>query len=163
MSVTRDILRAWRAPRAVMRDHLAVGVREDRALMFLMLGCFIIFVAQLPRLSRIAFLQDQDVAQLAAYEFFAWVMVWPLAFYGIAMLSHLAARLIGGQGDLYGARLALFWAILAATPAALLYGLMAGFDGQTAGSLLTGAIWLGGFVWIWLSSLLEAERPGAAP
>jgi hypothetical protein len=52
MSVSRDIVATWRRPRTVMRSLLAQGRREDRALMFLILACGIIFVSQWPVISR---------------------------------------------------------------------------------------------------------------
>ena len=36
MTVATDILRTWRRPRAVIREKLAAGVREDRALAVIM-------------------------------------------------------------------------------------------------------------------------------
>ena len=56
MAATNDILRSWTRPRAVMRNLLALGPREDRALAYLMVGCLVIFVAQWPRLSRRTYL-----------------------------------------------------------------------------------------------------------
>ena len=52
MSIVADIVRSYVQPRAVIRDRLAEGQREDRALMLLMLGCGLVFVAQWPRLAR---------------------------------------------------------------------------------------------------------------
>ncbi|MFQ6552171.1 YIP1 family protein [Aestuariibius insulae] len=91
----------------------------------------------------------------------AWLIIWPLAFYGLAGLSHIAARMLGGRGNWFSARLALFWALLAATPAALLYGLTMGLIGPGPQASLTGFIWLLGLAWIWLSGLVEAETQEA--
>ncbi|MFQ6548606.1 hypothetical protein AADZ90_011655 [Aestuariibius sp. 2305UL40-4] len=162
MAVTHEIFRSWRQPRAVVRDLLMQGKREDRAIGYLMVGCFIIFVSQLPRLARTAHLSDGDVARLAGYEFLSWLIVWPLALYGLAALSRLAAMAMGGQGSWFGARLSLFWAVLALAPATVLYGLTSGLLSNDPGRFdavdLTGLVWLGGFLWIWLSGLVETER-----
>lgn len=164
MAVTTDIMRTWRGPRAVMRDLLDQGQREDRALAYLMAACIIIFIAQWPRLSRLAAGFDTagaeapELSRLIAYEFLGWLMVWPLMFYAIAVVAHVAAYVFGGQGDWYSARLALFWALLATTPMALLYGLMAGFLGPVAGSNLVGGLWLLSFVVIWIGCQREAGR-----
>ena len=164
MAVTTDIMRTWRGPRTVMRDLLNHGQREDRALAYLMAACIMIFIAQWPRLSRIAAGFDgtgaeaQELSQLVAYQFYGWLMIWPLMFYAIAAAAHVAAKVFGGQGDWYGARLALFWALLATTPMALLYGLMAGFLGSVAWSNLVGGLWLLSFVVIWISCQREAGR-----
>jgi len=166
MAVSSDMMRTWRKPREVMRKLLARGQREDLALAFLMSACVIIFVAQWPRLSRIAAGFDlpsgsvvPELSQLVAYEFLGWLLVWPLMFYVIGGISHAIAKLFGGQGTWYSARLALFWSLLATTPAALLYGLMAGFLGPiAAGTHLVGFFWLAAFAVIWLQTLSEAER-----
>tara|TARA_B110000503_G_scaffold65073_1_gene102328 strand:+ start:59 stop:556 length:498 start_codon:yes stop_codon:yes gene_type:complete len=164
MAVTSDIMRTWRGPRAVMHDLLDQGQREDRALAYLMAACIVIFIAQWPRLSRLAAGFDgtgaeaPELSRLIAYEFLGWLMVWPLMFYVIAAVAHVAAKVFGGQGDWYSARLALFWALLATTPMALLYGLMAGFLGPVAGANLVGALWLLSFIVIWFSCQREAGR-----
>lgn len=165
MAVTTDIVRAWRNPRAVMRNHLDAGRREDRALIFVMGACFVIFIAQWPRLSRKAagfdLVQGAEVpelTQLMAYEFMAWIMVWPLMLYILGSVLHLFARVLGGKGSFYSARLALFWTMLATTPLALLYGLCAGFLGPVASTQLVGVLWLAGFAAIFSASFYEAEQ-----
>ena len=164
MAVTTDIIRTWRGPRAVMRDLLAQGKREDRALAYLIVFCLLVFVAQWPRLARQAAgfelppgAEPRDLMQMMTYELFAWITVWPLLLYGLAAVSHLVARLFRGRGTFYTARLALFWSLLASVPLLLLYGLMAGFLGPIAGTQLVGAVWVVAFLWIWLQSLREAE------
>lgn len=164
MAVTADIMRSWRAPRAVMRDLLAQGQREDRAIAYLMAACVLIFVSQGPRLSRQAAGFDlvpgteaRDLTELLSYALFSWVMLAPIALYGVAALTHMLAKVLGGKGSFYSARLALFWSLLAATPVLLLYGLTAGFVGPGVQAQLVGAIWVAGFCWIWLQSLREAE------
>lgn len=164
MPVTNDIVRTWRAPRAVVRSILDQGRREDRAIAYLLIACFIIFIAQWPRLSRTA--AGFDLApgaeapaldQLMAYEFLAWLMVWPLFLYFLAGLTHLVARLFGGKGTMYGARIALFWTMLATTPAILLHGMMRGFVGPGIETNIVGAFWVAAFAIIWVQSLREAE------
>ncbi|QQA44694.1 YIP1 family protein [Pelagovum pacificum] len=164
MPVTTDIVASWRRPRTVMRRFLDQGQREDRALIFLMTACFLLFIAQLPRLSRIVAGFEElpggetpEFTALVAYAFFGSMFVLPLVFYGLAGLSHLVARPLGGQGSWFGARLALFWALLASTPAALLYGLVRGFIGVGIQAALVGFIWTIAFVVIWLFCLTEAE------
>ena len=161
MSVTRDIPRAWARPRAVMAEHLARGAQEDRAFAFLILGCLMVFVAQLPRLSREAYLTQGDFMVLMGGTLMAWIFVAPLLFYAIAAASRLAARLVGGRGTWFGARLALFWSLLAVSPAMLLHGLTAGFVGPSAALTLVGGIVVAAFAWIWLNSLLVAETAHA--
>lgn len=159
MSVSQDLIATWRRPRRVMRKLLSMGVREDRALAILFGACALIFVAQLPRLSREDTLMPDDVPLQAemATTLFAWLLIWPLLFYGIGSISRLVARLFGGRGTFYGARLALFWALLASTPAWLFHGLVAGFIGPGPGMQVAGAIVVGSFLTFWSICLREAE------
>jgi len=159
MALTADLVASYRRPGAVLRRHLAAGAREDRALAILMLACFLIFVAQWPRLARSAVTDpERGFAALAAPEMFVWMVVAPLFFYGLAAASHLVARALGGQGSWFGARLALFWALFAAVPLWLLRGLVAGLVGPGPALEATGAIGLGIFALLWFSGLREAER-----
>lgn len=158
MGVASDILRAYVAPRAVFRARLGATPREDRALAVLMAACLLIFVAQWPRLQREAFETGQEFQVLAGGALLAWLFIVPLAAYAIGSLSHLAARVLGGQGNLYGARFALFWALLVASPLWLLWGLVAGFIGPGAQLTLTGVVALGAFVVHWSLNLWFVER-----
>lgn len=136
-----------------------MGPREDRALAILMGGCVLVFIAQLPRLSREAHLTGQELNMLMGGALMAWIFVAPLLLYILAGLSHLVARLLGGQGDWYGARLALFWALLASSPLLLLHGVVAGFVGPGAAQQGVGLGWLIVFLWFWFACLRAAERP----
>ncbi len=160
MPVSRDIVATYRGPRRVVARLLAMGVREDRALALLMGGCALVFVAQWPRLAREAHLAGEALNPRLAGALLGWMVIAPLMFYGLAFLSQLVARLLGGRVTGYGARIALFWAFLAASPLLLLHGLVAGFIGPGAGLTVVGAIWCGVFLWFWLSGLGEAGWSG---
>ena len=60
---------------------------------------------------------------------------------------------------MYGARLALFWALLATTPLKLLEGLVAGFIGAGIELQIVGLLWLLVFAWFWLTGSMVQERP----
>lgn len=158
MPVTTDITATYLRPARVMQRLLAMGQREDRALIILMVACVIVFVAQMPRLAREAHMSGQDLDMLMGGALLGWLFLAPLFFYALAGLSHMIARLLGGQGDWYGARLALFWALLASTPLLLLHGLVAGFIGQGPQLQVVGLIWLVLFAWFWMAGLRQAER-----
>lgn len=171
MSVTQDIAATWAGPRKVMRKLLAMGRREDRALAFLFAACALIFVGQLPRLQRANTLEQQEWLatgakasdKVATFQAeiaitgFAWLLVWPLLFYFIGGLTHLIAKVFRGKGSFYSARLALFWALLASSPAWLFHGLVSGFIGPGPAQQIAGVIVLGAFLLFWSVSLREAE------
>ncbi|SNR96712.1 YIP1 family protein [Antarctobacter heliothermus] len=158
MPVTRDIAATYRRPGKTLRAILARGVSEPRALAYLMGACGVMFVAQWPRLAREAHLQGTELEPALGGALLATVIFLPLIFYVVAGFSQLVAtavmRPIGG----YETRLSLFWALLAAAPLALLYGLVGGFIGAGGALTLVGAAWLGVFLWFWTTGLREARR-----
>lgn len=158
MSVAADIWESWRAPGRVVRRLLAQGRREDRALAFLMFACTLIFVSEWP--SLIAAPSEVPVEARLGGALLAWLGLMPLALYALAAVSHLAARALGGQGSHYGARLALFWALLAAAPLWLLAAAV-GVAAPGPVALAAEALALAALVWLWLPGLLAAERGGA--
>ncbi len=158
MPVVPDILRTWRDPRGVIRDRLSAGVREDRALATVMGACALMFVAQWPRLAREAYI-DPSIpleARLGG-ALLGVVFLLPLALYLIGALSHLVARVFGGKGTWYAARLSLFWALLAVTPALMFLGLLQGFLGQGGATRAVGGLVLLSFLYLWIRMLIEAE------
>ena len=165
MPVTSDIVRTWRAPRAVARDLLDRGKREDRAIAFVMIACFLIFVAQWPRLSRIAggyeaspWPEDVNMEGMMTYTFYAVVIILPLTLYGLAAVTRIIGRIFGAQISWYAARLVFFWTLLATTPLLLLHGLVRGFIGPGFQANLVGAVWALAFLLIWIQSYREAAR-----
>ncbi len=158
MSVSTDMVATWRRPRQVMRRHLAMGQREDRALAFLMGACGLIFVAQWPDLSRQAF-EDPEIplqARIGA-ALFAWLFWAPVLFYALAALSRIVAMLFRGKGTWYTARLALFWTLMATTPGWLFHGLVSGFIGPGPAKQLVGALLLFAILTIWSICFRESE------
>ncbi|PYE81295.1 hypothetical protein [Pseudoroseicyclus aestuarii] len=158
MAVTADIARTWRRPGQVLSGLLGQGAREDRALMYLMTGCALVFVAQWPRLARVAALTEVGLDRLIGYEVLAWLFVWPLAFYVLAGALWALLRLVRLRISAFAVRLALFWGWLAATPAALLYGLQVGLNGYGPGAHVLGLLWLGAVLLFWGAGLGAALR-----
>lgn len=158
MSIARDIAATYRGPGRVIRDVLAMGQREDRALAYVMGACALMFVAQLPRLAREAHLTGDDLNMLMGASLMGLIFIAPLMFYALGGLSHVIAKLLGGRGSFYTARMALFWALLAASPLILLHGLVAGFIGPGPQLTLVGAVWFIVFLWFWITGLVHAER-----
>ncbi len=136
MSLSADILRSYRAPRAVLRARLARSEGERSAIFYLLLACVLFFVAQWPRLSLEAALDDSIPFQARmAGALFGWLFVAPLFFYALAGVLGLGLRLIRPGTPWLAIRLAVFWALLASAPLALVTGLvapMAGGQGAAA-------------------------------
>ncbi len=159
MSVTWDILRTYRAPREVVRRRTAGAPSEARALVVLLAGCFLMFVARWPSLSREAFESPEiPIEARLSGALVGWVFLMPLIFYILAAASHLLARVFGGRGSWYGARMALFWALLAAAPLWLLTGLVLGFVGPGTAFSIVGLLAGVAFLVFWILGLYEVER-----
>jgi hypothetical protein len=158
MTVSTDLVATWRRPRAVLRQHLARGRSEAFAFTLLLVFLILAFVGQWPAAAREAFLADEPSAAprilARAFAVLATIPLW----YGLAALSRLVAKAMGGQGSWYGARIALFWALATVGPLMLLQGLVSGMIGPgpalSAVTLVVGIA----FVWLWATLLHEAER-----
>ena len=160
MPATRDIVATYRGPGKVMRRLLAEGVREDRALIYLMVGCLMVFVAQTPRLAREAFETGENLQMLMGASLMAWLFMAPLILYALGALTYLVARTLRSKITNYGARLALFWALLASCPLMLLWGLTAGFIGPGVQMTTVGFIWFVLFMWFWIGGFRAAMAEG---
>lgn len=157
MSVSADIWRSWRRPHEVVRDLLAQGPREDRALAFLTVACGLIFLAQWPRLARQAqFDPEVPFQAMIGGALLGWFFIAPLFFYGLAALLRLVLVALRQPVSWYAARLALFWALLAVSPLWLLHGLVAGLAGPGVLTAAVGLAVLGAFFWILGAGLVAA-------
>ncbi len=159
MPIASDIVESYRSPRRVLRRRLGAGADEGRALALLFGACLLIFVSQWPGLARAAHL-DPSVpldARMGGALLATLFLLPPLA-YGLAALSHLVARAIGGGGTGFGARMALFWSLLAVSPLMLLQGLVRGFLGEGPALTATGIVVALAFLCLWINALIEAER-----
>lgn len=158
MAVTLDIIEAHYRPMRVMQRQLDRGQREERALALLMVACVIMFMSQWPWHARQSHLNGAHLTDAIQNDAFALIFLLPLLSYGIAALTRLVAMIFRGKGTWYASRLALFWAMLASSPLLLLSGLVKGFIGLGPQNTMVGAVWFAVFMWIWLGSLIRAER-----
>ena len=141
MTASREILRAYRGFGASMQRQIASSPGEERLLVYLIMACFLFFVARVPSLLELSAAAATDevsgmalfITNLVGSFFFA-----PLMFYGLAALSHIVAKGFGGTGSFFHARLALFWSLLLLAPLALISTII-----QTA------------FPAVWLANLLS--------
>lgn len=160
MSVSGEIIRAYRGFGASMQRRLDEHPGEERLLIYLVTAVLLAFVARIPNLLEMSAFQANEehgmaaifVTNLVSSFFFA-----PLFFYLVAALSHLAAKAFGGTGSGYAARLALFWALLVIAPLSLLSTIA-----QVAypADWLSNALFVGMFllfIYVWGSFFAVAE------
>jgi hypothetical protein len=157
MGVVTDIAKSYRAPRAVLRHRLG-GESEGGALVTLMLACGLIFVAQWPRLSRVAFETGQEVQMLMGATLLSWLFIMPLVFYVLSGIVGFALRFTGAQATGFEVRLAMFWGLLCAAPLWLLWGLAAGFVGPGATTNGVGVLALVALIYFWGVMLAEVVK-----
>ena len=123
-----------------------------------MAACFLVFVAQWPYLARLAYEEPDIPLQMRlGGALMGWLFIVPLAAYVLAAITHAVARAFGGRASWYEARMALFWALLAASPLWLLNGLVAGFIGPGPALTAVGLVAMGAFVAFWGAGLWEVE------
>ncbi|MFC3087316.1 Yip1 family protein [Tabrizicola soli] len=162
MTVSTELVATWRAPRAALRRHLARGRSEAFAFTLLLVFLILAFVGLWPVAARDAFLAGEPSAAPRILAFGLAVLATIPLWYGLAALSHLVARALGGQGNWFAARIALFWALATVSPLMLLQGLVAGMIGPGTALTSVRALVGLGFLWLWLTMLHEAEVGGAA-
>lgn len=190
MAVTTEIFASYVRPRRVFGDLLKRGVTEPQALIYLLTAMALGFVSQLPYASRRANQPDPaleeairaeagDVRQIESLEvpqdmidakfqaFLSaevtiWFFILPLFFYALSGLSFLALRLLKRSFRGVELRMALFWALLAATPLKLLHGLFLGFVGPGPALTWVGVAWCVALLWVWISNLREVGWGEAA-
>ena len=158
MAATQDIVATYRRPGTVMRRLLGQGKREDRALIFLMVGCLMVFVGSMPKVARRAFETGSDVRVDLVDVLMPSIFILPLFMYGIAGLIYLVIRVVGSGVSAYGVRLVLFWSFLATSPLALLRGLTAGFVGPGIEVELVKVAWFGFFLWFVIAGFRTAAQ-----
>lgn len=159
MGLTQDIVATYRGPGRVAQRLLAQGRNEVRALIFVTLAGFLIFVASAPFQAREAQLNPEGPLSVRLYwSAFLWIFIMPLLLYLLAMVIWAVSRVARRSVSGFDIRLTLFWALLASTPVLLLLGLVAGFIGPSIQLQAMAIIWVCVFAWFWISGLLTAGR-----
>lgn len=86
------------------------------------------------------------------------MFLMPLLAYGMASLVSVLTRLTPWQLTAEDSRLALFWALLAVTPAMLLWGMAAGMVGPGPAQQITAGVAGIGFLVIWVAGIAALAR-----
>jgi len=150
MSVTTDIVESWRRPQTVVRRHLQRGRSEAFAFSLLFVFLLVSFIAQIPGAARVTALDPAVPMSAQMLAKGLGLLATIPVFYGLAALSQLAMRGVGGG---YGARIALFWSLVAVSPLVLLVGLVAGMIGTGNQLVLCGVLTFAAFVFQWVTAL----------
>lgn len=160
MSVVGEILATWRHPDGPVGRLLSAGPREDRSLMILIAASVLMFVARTPDLARRAAMNPEVPLQAQmGITLFVMLFMIPVLAYALATISHFVMQALGRQGSAFGARVVLFWAMLAVVPGLLLHGLLSGLiGGETAGTRMVGLVVFTAFLWFWGRGLHLAYR-----
>lgn len=154
MSLTQNIVATYRGPRTVFRRLLSGPRNEVRVLVFALLAGLLLFVAGAPYQARMAQLDPTSPIEARLYwTGFFWILIVPLLLYIGAALWWALLRLIAPQVGGYQLRMAIFWSLLAASPAFLLAGMVAGFIGSGLQLQLVVLLSLMVFLWFLVSGL----------
>lgn len=131
MSLTRDMIESYRAPSRAFARQLREGVSEARVLAYLMISVVVIFIAQLPRLSREAHFDPSiELDARVGAAILGWLFLMPLALYAVSFVILVLQKILRMNAHGFTTRMALFWALLVSTPVWLLQGLVAGLIGN---------------------------------
>ena len=126
----RDISQSYRAPSRPFARQLREGVSESRVLAYLMISVAVIFIAQLPRLSREAhFDPTVEMDARVGAAILGWLFMMPLALYATSFVVVIIQKILRMEAHAFTTRMALFWSLLVSTPIWLLQGMVAGLIG----------------------------------
>ena len=125
MPVMNDIVQTYTTPRNIFQSKLELNVSEGRAYAYLLAGCFVHFIAQLPELANTHLFGDSGISFVAASSgnFLGLVVFGPFLFFLLAGIANLLARLANRGCSWRSSRVVLFWTFLVVSPLALLNGI----------------------------------------
>lgn len=161
MPVSSDIVATYKGPGAVYRRLLEPGRDEMRALSFCIFGALMLFVAQTPWQARAAHFDPSGPLEVRLYwSGLLFLLVLPLLLYCLSFLLWALSRVVAPTLSGFAIRMSLFWAVLAATPIALLAGILAGFQGEFVGVQAIGLLWVFVVLWFFISGLRSYVKIG---
>ena len=151
------VLASWRRPGQVVRG---LSPMCEGAMLAVLMGAMLVFlIAQAPGHARAAALDPAvPMAGRMAGALTAVLLMMPLVAYAVASLVALASRLTRWRLAAEDSRLALFWALLAISPAMLLAGLVEGLIGPGPALTITRQIAGIGFLFIWGGGIRALAR-----
>ncbi len=155
----KDILESWPRPRIVVRRHLSRGRSEAFAFSLLFVFLILAYVAQWPIASRQSFVAAESSGRATSAGDGPGgagddsILVW----FGGSQPS--GGPYAGRQRAMvWRADCAFYGALIAVAPLMLLQGLVAGMIGPGPGLIAVQVLVGVGFMYLWISMLIEAER-----
>lgn len=158
MAVTTDIFESWLRPRLVVGRLLARERSEPFALSLLLTFLLLALVASLPNLARQGFLDGGTPLAPRVLGAALGLLATLPGLYLLAAIGSLIARRFGAGASYYGGRIAMFWALLAATPGMLVVGLMQGMLGPATATVTLSLAVVVVFLVFWVIGLKEASK-----
>ena len=110
------VARFFHAPRASRRGVLDSRPGEGRLLAYAIAAAAVMLAGRMLALAAMPGVDERDMAGSLAAHAAGFLIFVPLAWYGMAALGTLIARLAGGSGSWRDGRAAFFWAALVASP-----------------------------------------------
>ena len=133
MTTTQLILANYRSPKKAFTEKLSEGISETKVFIWLLIACFLQFLARLPLLSREAHLDidGPSLVSLIGGVLIGSIFLAPLVFYVFSMLLCLVVRFWFRDLKWIYFRGAFFWSLLAISPLVLVRGVLVGVLGSS--------------------------------
>ena len=134
MSTVQLILASYRSPTKAFAQKLGEGISETRIFIWLLVSCFLSFLARLPLLSREAHLDvgGPPLDSIIGGVLVSFIFMVPLVFYALSIVLCLIFRVWFTNLKWLYFRGAFFWSLLAVSPLVLVRGVLVGIYGTSA-------------------------------
>jgi hypothetical protein len=133
MTTAQLILANYRSPKKAFTEKLSEGISETKVFIWLLIACFLQFLARLPLLSREAHLDidGPSLVSLIGGVLIGSIFLAPLVFYVFSMLLCLVVRFWFRDLKWIYFRGAFFWSLLAISPLVMVRGVLVGVLGSS--------------------------------
>jgi len=134
VSTVQLILASYLSPTKAFTQKLGEGVSETKIFIWLLVSCFLSFLARLPLLSREVHLDvnGPPLDSMIGGVLVSFIFMAPLVFYGLSVILCLLFRVWFNDLKWLYFRGAFFWSLLAVSPLVLVRGVLVGIFGVSA-------------------------------
>jgi len=133
MTTAQLILANYRSPKKAFTEKLSEGISETKVFIWLLIACFLQFLARLPLLSREAHLDidGPSLVSLIGGVLIGSIFLAPLVFYVFSMLLCFVVRFWFRDLKWIYFRGAFFWSLLAISPLVMVRSVLVGVLGSS--------------------------------